>query len=156
MRKSALGSNHSHYLCLPLRETETFMISVGTPRCWRGTPSCVLRRAVDCMYLTAFWRSAACAVFLLLGRLMGLVRCKMSSYFGFGTTWRIFTKLHFSVIASTSGHTSLWWGPVRPSRDLKRCAVGPLCSLMSYIYMSCRTANLQMLHFKYLFNKYPY
>jgi hypothetical protein len=25
-----------------------------------------------------------------------------------------------------------------------------------YIYMSCRTANLQMLHFKYLFNKYPY
>jgi hypothetical protein len=27
---------------------------------------------------------------------------------------------------------------------------------MSYIYMSYRTANLQALHFKYLFNKYPY
>jgi hypothetical protein len=27
-----------------------------------------------------------------------------------------------------------------------------LCHLMSYIYMSYRTANLQMLHFKYLFN----
>jgi hypothetical protein len=25
-----------------------------------------------------------------------------------------------------------------------------------YIYMSYRTANLQTLHFKYLFNKYPY
>jgi hypothetical protein len=25
-----------------------------------------------------------------------------------------------------------------------------------YIYMSYRTANLQMLHFKYLFNKCPY
>jgi hypothetical protein len=24
------------------------------------------------------------------------------------------------------------------------------------IYMSYRTANLQMLHFKYLLNKYPY
>jgi hypothetical protein len=25
-----------------------------------------------------------------------------------------------------------------------------------YIYMSYRTANLQTLHFKYLFEKYPY
>jgi hypothetical protein len=25
-----------------------------------------------------------------------------------------------------------------------------------YIYMTYRTANLQTLHFKYLFNKYPY
>jgi hypothetical protein len=37
-----------------------------------------------------------------------------------------------------------------------------LCRLMSYIYiyiyiyMSYRTANLQMLHFKYLFNNCPY
>ena len=28
--------------------------------------------------------------------------------------------------------------------------------LMTYIYMSYRTANLQMLHFIYLFNKYTY
>jgi hypothetical protein len=27
---------------------------------------------------------------------------------------------------------------------------------MSYIYMSYRTANLQTLHFKYFFNKYPF
>jgi hypothetical protein len=31
-----------------------------------------------------------------------------------------------------------------------------LCRLMSYIYMLYRTANLHMLHFKYLFNKCPY
>jgi hypothetical protein len=31
-----------------------------------------------------------------------------------------------------------------------------LSRLMSYIYMSYRTANLHMLHFKYLFNKCPY
>jgi hypothetical protein len=33
-----------------------------------------------------------------------------------------------------------------------------LCRLMSYIYiyMSYHTADLQTLHFKYLFNKYPY
>jgi len=28
--------------------------------------------------------------------------------------------------------------------------------LVTYIYMSYRTANLQMLHFIYLFNKYTY
>jgi hypothetical protein len=31
-----------------------------------------------------------------------------------------------------------------------------LCRLMSYIYRSYRTANLETLHFKYFFNKYPY
>jgi hypothetical protein len=31
-----------------------------------------------------------------------------------------------------------------------------LSRLTTYIYMTHRTANLQMLHFKYLFNKYPY
>jgi hypothetical protein len=31
-----------------------------------------------------------------------------------------------------------------------------LCRLMTYIRVSYRTANLQALHFKYLFNKYPY
>jgi len=28
--------------------------------------------------------------------------------------------------------------------------------LMTYIYMSYRTANIQILHFIYLFNKYTY
>jgi len=31
-----------------------------------------------------------------------------------------------------------------------------LSRLMTYIYMSYHTANLQMLHFFYLFNKYMY
>jgi hypothetical protein len=31
-----------------------------------------------------------------------------------------------------------------------------LSRLMTYIYMTYRTANLQTLHFKYLFNKYLY
>jgi hypothetical protein len=30
------------------------------------------------------------------------------------------------------------------------------CHIYIYIYMSYRTANLQTLHFKYFFNKYPY
>jgi hypothetical protein len=49
------------------------------------------------------------------------------------------------------------------SHCFSRCCFVPtlpvlltLSSLTTYIYMSYRTANLQMLHFKYLFNKYPY
>jgi hypothetical protein len=40
----------------------------------------------------------------------------------------------------------------------QKCRILTLCRRMSYIYiyMSYRTANLQTLHFKYFFNKYPY
>jgi hypothetical protein len=31
-----------------------------------------------------------------------------------------------------------------------------LSRLTTHIYMTYRTANLQTLHFKHLFNKYPY
>jgi hypothetical protein len=51
---------------------------------------------------------------------------------------------------------------VRSTALFFRCEYPLLCRLMSYIYiyiyiyMSYRTANLQTLHFKCLFNKYPY
>jgi hypothetical protein len=40
--------------------------------------------------------------------------------------------------------------------DNNRLLINPLPPNVIYICMSYRTANLQTLHFKYFFNKYPY
>jgi hypothetical protein len=58
-------------------------------------------------------------------------------------------------------------GPIEEEEEEKKNRFNPLppndmsiyiyiCRTRNDIYMLYRTANLQMLHFKYLFNKYPY
>jgi len=62
-------------------------------------------------------------------------------------------------VTSDRGVSSEWWTPVQGhktgslGREMQ-CSINLLKP--NDMYMSYRSANLQMLHFQYLFNKYTY